>query len=163
MQKDFMIQFAAHSGIYSLEAEQFIPTSIEKAWEFFSLPQNLAKITPKKMGFVITNSPDKVAHPGQIITYKIAIFPLIKSNWVTEITQVKDRSYFVDEQRFGPYAMWHHEHIFSETKGGVLMKDRIHFKLPMGFLGRIAYQLFVRRQLRQIFEHRFKTVENYFK
>ena len=158
-----MIQFKKHSGIYTLRAEQTIDLSLEKAWNFFSSPENLEKITPTHMGFKITSTVDKKAYAGQIITYKVGVLPGIKINWVTEITQVKDNHFFIDEQCFGPYKMWHHEHWFEELPNGkTLMKDKISYKIPFGFIGHIAQTIFIKKQLKGIFKHRFTTLENVF-
>ena len=158
-----MINFRKHSGIYTLETEQELQIPLSKAWDYFSSPENLAKITPPKMGFNITSKVDKKAYQGQIITYKVSPVPLVKTNWVTEITQVKEQAFFIDEQRFGPYKMWHHEHWFMELPNGkTLMKDKISYKMPFGFLGHIAQALFVKKQLKTIFEYRFVTLEKMF-
>lgn len=149
-----MIKFKTHSGIYTLEVEQFLKLSLAEAWDFFSSPGNLSKITPEQMGFRITSGIPGKMYEGQIITYKVSPFSGIRTNWVTEITQVSEGHYFVDEQRFGPYRMWHHVHLFEEQNGGVLMTDRVSYKLPFGFLGRIAHSLFVKNQLKQIFTFR---------
>ena len=101
-------------------------------------------------------------YPGQIITYKVSILPGIKANWVTEITYVRDREYFVDEQRFGPYSMWHHEHHFEEISDGVLMKDKVSYKLPFGFLGRLVHPIIIKPQLNKIFSYRFEILEEMF-
>jgi len=154
-----MISFKSHSGIYTLEVKQFLTISLAEAWDFFSSPGNLSKITPDHMGFIITSGTPEKMYPGQIITYKVAPFPGLKTNWVTEITHVTDQSFFVDEQRFGPYRMWHHEHHFEVQRNGVLMTDRVSYKLPFGIFGRIAHALFVRRQLKQIFEFRIVAME----
>lgn len=158
-----MMNFKKHSGIYTLETEQELNISLAKAWNYFSSPENLAKITPPKMGFNITSKVDKKAYQGQIITYKVSPVPFIKTNWVTEITQVKEQEFFIDEQRFGPYAMWHHEHWFEElANGNTLMKDKISYKIPFGFLGHIAQTIFIKKQLKTIFEYRFITLEKMF-
>lgn len=149
-----MIKFKAHSGVYTLEVKQLLAVSLAEAWNFFSSPGNLSKITPEYMGFRITSETSGKMYRGQIITYKVSPFPGIKTNWVTEITQVSEGHYFVDEQRFGPYLMWHHEHRFEEQSGGVLMTDRVSYKLPFGFVGRMAHELFVKNRLRQIFTFR---------
>ncbi|MGB0892354.1 MAG: SRPBCC family protein, partial [Flavobacteriaceae bacterium] len=155
-----MIQFKKHSGIYTLTAEQTIDVSLEKAWIFFSSPENLEKITPSHMRFQITSKVDKKAYKGQIITYKVGILPGVKSNWVTEITQVKNKHFFIDEQRFGPYKMWHHEHWFEELPDGkTLMKDKISYKIPFGILGHLVQSIFIKKQLKRIFEYRFITLE----
>ncbi|CAM1368099.1 conserved hypothetical protein [Tenacibaculum litopenaei] len=158
-----MIEFKAHSGIYTLYTEQVLNISLKEAWSFFSVPQNLQKITPEHMGFQITSSVDKSAYAGQIITYKVGILPGIKQNWVTEITQVQDEEFFIDEQRFGPYSMWHHEHWFYELADGTtLMKDKISYKIPMGILGKLAQKLFIKKQLKTIFSYRYATLEKMF-
>lgn len=158
-----MIHFKKHSGIYTLSTEQILNVPLDEAWDFFSSPENLQKITPAHMGFQITSEVDKKAYAGQIITYKVGILPGIKSSWVTEITQVKENEFFIDEQRFGPYAMWHHEHWFEALPDGkTLMKDKISYKIPFGFLGHIAQSIFIKRQLKGIFEHRYKTLEKLF-
>lgn len=157
------INITKQSGIYTMTSKQVLPISLEKAWEFFSNPKNLDIITPNDMDFTITNNPPNYTYQGQIITYKIGIFPLIKNNWVTEITHYIDKKFFVDEQRFGPYAMWHHEHHFEETKDGkVLMSDIVNFKLPMGIFGDLLAGFFVKNKVRKIFEGRFKILENLF-
>jgi ligand-binding SRPBCC domain-containing protein len=152
------------SGIYTLTSEQVLPISLDTAWDFFSTPKNLDKITPAEMKFNITNNPPDKTYPGQIITYKIGILPFVKSNWVTEITQLKDREFFVDEQRFGPYAMWHHEHHFekiSETE--TLMTDLLNFKMPLGALGDLLAGSLVLNKVKFIFESRFKILSDYFR
>lgn len=102
------------------------------------------------------------AYAGQIIRYQINVLPFIPVHWVTEITQVKEPFHFIDEQRFGPYALWHHQHHFEEVKGGVLMTDEVNYAIPFGILGRFAHWLFVAKEVNRIFEHRFRTLEDYF-
>lgn len=158
-----MLTFKKHSGIYTLETKQELNIPLVKAWDYFSSPENLANITPKEMGFNITSKVDKKAYTGQIITYKVGILPFIKSNWVTEITAVKDKAFFIDEQRFGPYDMWHHEHWFEELpNGNTLMKDKISYKIPFGILGHLAQALFIKSQLKKIFTYRYTTLETLF-
>lgn len=157
-----MIEFRSHSGIYTLRVSQWLNISMNEAWEFFSSPGNLAKITPPHMGFVITSGNPAKMFAGQIITYKVSPIPGIKTNWVTEITHVDEQQYFVDEQRFGPYSMWHHEHHFEIQDNGILMTDRVSYKLPFGFLGKIAHWLFVKKQLQQIFDYREEVLKKTF-
>ncbi len=145
-------------SFYSLKTEQKLPISLQEAWDFFSSPKNLSKITPKHMGFIITNQPSETMFEGQIITYKVSPLLGIKINWMTEITTVKDNEYFIDEQRFGPYSLWHHRHHFYEIDGGIKMIDEVNYKLPFGFLGSIAHRLFVRKKLKSIFEYREKVL-----
>ena len=149
--------------IYRINRTQFLPITLSEAWEFFSTPKNLAKITPEHMGFQILyiSGGDKT-YAGQIIQYKVNVLPEIKINWVTEITQVKKLHHFIDEQRFEPYALWHHQHQFKEVKGGVEMMDEVNYALPLGWLGGMAHWIFVKGEVCRIFEHRFIVVEKYF-
>ncbi|AZI67876.1 hypothetical protein EIB71_09450 [Kaistella daneshvariae] len=157
------INLTKQSGIYTLTSEQVMPLSLEKAWEFFTLPTNLDKITPKEMEFRITNNPPNKTYKGQIITYKIGALPFIKSNWITEITHLEEQKFFVDEQRFGPYAMWHHEHHFKAvSENEVLMTDIVNFKLPFGIFGDLIAGNYVRNKVKFIFESRYKILEKTF-
>ena len=140
------------SKVNTLENFQFLPISASEAWDYFSNPENLKDLTPPYLGMAIeSGSGSKKIFPGQIIQYRIKPLLGIPLNWVTEITHVQEGEFFVDEQRFGPYAFWHHAHFFREIPGGVEMRDLVHYKLPLGFLGRWANRLFVRRQLEAIF------------
>jgi ligand-binding SRPBCC domain-containing protein len=143
---------------YSLKTELNIPISISEAWTFFSSPKNLSKITPEQMGFIITNETADNMFQGQIITYKVSPLLGIKINWMTEITTVKQNEYFIDEQRFGPYSLWHHRHHFYEIDGGVKMIDEVNYKLPFGFIGSIAHALFIKKKLQSIFDYREKVL-----
>tara|TARA_B110000503_G_scaffold98635_1_gene147802 strand:- start:108 stop:596 length:489 start_codon:yes stop_codon:yes gene_type:complete len=148
------MEFSRHSGIYRLCTQQFLPISQEAAWRFFSAPQNLQKITPENLDFRITSPESGEAYLGQIITYSIFLNKIFKMNWVTEITHIAKGTSFVDEQRFGPYKMWHHLHKMEKVDGGVLMTDIVHFKLPFSLIAPIVYSLFVKRKLTEIFNYR---------
>ena len=150
-------------AIYTLTVNQKIPVSIEQLWEFISSPKNLKKITPDYMGFEVTaeNLPEKM-YPGMIITYKVSPFLGLKLTWVTEISQVREPEYFVDEQRIGPYKFWHHQHKVKAINGGILMSDIVHYVPPFGFLGRMANSLFIRKQLMEIFNFRRNKLEEIF-
>lgn len=150
------------SGIYHFEVVQQLNTTLHEAWEFFSNPKNLQKITPDNVGFSIQKLDGEKMYEGQIITYKIKLFPFYKANWVTEIKYVDFEKSFIDEQLFGPYRLWHHKHSFEEVDGKVEMTDSIHFKLPLGFIGRLAYPLLVKPRLEKIFSFRFNYLENKF-
>ncbi|MDB3906567.1 SRPBCC family protein [Crocinitomicaceae bacterium] len=154
------MEFFEHSGLYSLHTEQFLPITLDEAWHFFSTPQNLQKLTPGDLDFKITSPKMGGVYQGQMITYNIKIFPVFPTKWVTEITSVEDRKYFIDEQRFGPYKLWHHQHHFKEVKGGVIMNDIIHFKLPFSLLAPLAYKLFVKKKLREIFTFRMEVLDD---
>lgn len=156
------MEIKKHSGIYTLFSTQSLPISKEIAWEFLSDPKNLSKITPKEMGFLITSPEVKPMYEGQIISYKVSPIKGIKSNWVTEITKVEKNKYFIDEQRFGPYAMWHHEHILEEIEGGVKMIDKISYKIPFGFIGDLFTSSMIKSQLKKIFAHREQSLEEQF-
>jgi ligand-binding SRPBCC domain-containing protein len=149
---------------YALKLTQNIPISLDEAWDFFSSPLNLAKITPAEMRFVVTSeyNGDTKMYPGMIITYKVSPLFGIKLNWMTEITHVDDHKYFVDEQRFGPYALWHHQHHFKEIPGGVQMTDILHYAVPFGIVGRLANNILVGKEVRKIFNYRVNAVENLF-
>ena len=151
------------SKVYSLKTIQHIPISLDTAWDFFSNPGNLKDITPIDMGFnVISQHHGEKMYAGQIIEYKVSPVLGIPIYWMTEITHVEDKKYFVDEQRFGPYSLWHHQHHFKEVNGGVEMTDIVHYKMPFWFLGDIANSLFVSRQLKAIFDYRYIKVEEMF-
>ena len=140
--------------LYQIKTQQKLPISIEKAWDFFSNPKNLKKITPEEMSFEIISGAEKSIYPGQIIQYNVSPIFGIKLRWVTEITHVIDNKYFVDEQRFGPYSLWHHKHFFKEIKGGILMEDVVDYKIPLGWLGQLAHFIFVKNRLKKIFKFR---------
>ena len=148
------------SKVYSLHTIQNMPISLEEAWGFFSIPANLAKITPDHMGFnIISKHHGEKMYPGQIIEYTVKPLLGIPLYWMTEITHVQEGKYFVDEQRFGPYSLWHHQHHFTAIQGGVRMEDIVHYKIPLGILGDIANTIMVKKQLQGIFDYRFKAVE----
>jgi len=140
--------------LYQLHSKQYFPISQQKAWDFLSSPANLKTITPEHMGFNILSGADRPMFAGQIIQYKVSPFPFYSTKWVTEITHVKEGEYFVDEQRFGPYALWHHKHFIKTIEGGVEMEDIIDYKIPFGILGQLAHPIIVKKQLRQIFAYR---------
>ena len=148
---------------YQFKREQFLKTDIDTIWDFASSPANLKEITPDEMLFDITSEdPPEKMYPGMIITYVVSPLLGIKTNWVTEITQVKDKHFFIDEQRIGPYAMWHHQHFFDVQDGGVLMRDIITYQPPFGFLGVIANTIIIKNQLNKIFQYRWDVLERKF-
>ncbi|QIE60818.1 SRPBCC family protein [Rasiella rasia] len=140
--------------IYTLRSTQALPISKDAAWAFLSDPKNLKVITPGYMGFDIISGADRPMYAGQIIQYIVTPLLGIKTKWVTEITHVKDNSYFVDEQRFGPYALWHHKHFIKEIEGGVEMEDIIDYKVPFGWLGQLIQPFLVKPKLAEIFDYR---------
>ena len=131
-------------------------------WDFFSDPKNLSKITPQSMGFIVrTELPDKM-YEGLMIEYTVRPMLGIPMNWITEIKTVKNHSFFVDEQRKGPYKIWHHEHHFKEVEGGVEMTDIVSYELPLGFLGRLMHPILVKNKLKEIFDYRRQKVDELF-
>ncbi|AZQ65209.1 hypothetical protein EI427_23635 [Flammeovirga pectinis] len=147
-------------AFYQFKREQLINASVDEVWDFISSPRNLKEITPDYMGFDVTSTdiPEKM-YEGMIITYKVSPLLGFKMDWMTEITKVRDKEYFVDEQRVGPYNIWHHQHILKEVKDGVLMKDIVTYAPPFGPLGAIANTLMIRSKLEEIFAYRKKVVE----
>ncbi|MER3428052.1 MAG: hypothetical protein C4334_08105 [Pyrinomonas sp.] len=148
--------------IHRLHFTQRLPIGLDEAWRFFSDPRNLPVITPPWLNFRITSEIPEKMYAGLIITYRVS--PLLgwPVGWVTEITHVAEPRLFVDEQRFGPYRFWHHQHIFDETPDGVEMQDIVHYALPFGPLGQLANSLVVRQKLHDIFNFRRLTLERLF-
>ncbi|PTS93690.1 hypothetical protein DBR11_24760 [Pedobacter sp. HMWF019] len=149
---------------YHIEFYQNIPVNLKQAWDFFSSPLNLQKITPSDMRFKVTSpiKENQKMYPGMIITYKISPISGLRLNWMTEITHMKEESYFIDEQRFGPYKFWHHQHHFKPIDGGIIMHDILTYSLPLGILGQIANSVFVANKLQQIFIYRKEKIKELF-
>ncbi len=146
-----------------LKSQQWLPINLDEAWEFFSSPKNLNEITPEDMLFEIKSDViDKKMYPGMFIVYSIRPLMNIPMRWVTEITHVEEKKFFVDEQRVGPYNIWHHEHHFEEKDGGVLMTDILHYDVGKSILGWLASQLFVDKKVRNIFEYRSQILDKRF-
>jgi len=136
-----------------------LPIGLEKAWEFFSDPRNLERITPPSLGIEITSDLPARMHPGMIVVYRVRPFAGVPVRWVTEITHVREPVLFVDEQRFGPYRFWQHQHHFREIDGGVEVTDRVHYALPLGFAGWLLGGAVVRRRMAEIFAFRKRFLE----
>ena len=148
--------------IFTLHKKQNLPITVNQAWAFLSSPINLKTITPDYMGFNIISGADKPMFAGQIIQYIVTPVLGIKTKWVTEIKHVIHNQYFVDEQRFGPYVLWHHKHFIKEIEGGVEMEDIIDYKLPFGFLGSLLHPILVKPKLEEIFNYRAEKLEELF-
>lgn len=164
-------------AVFSLISTQNIPGTPDKIWSFFADPANLPMITPPYMQFRILPPPGAASsvpqinagqipasqiYAGQIIEYKLRPLPWLSTYWMTEITQVREGQYFVDEQRHGPYRLWHHQHHFKPIQNGVEMTDIVHYAIPYGIIGDFANALFVRKQLQEIFQYRYRQVESIF-
>jgi ligand-binding SRPBCC domain-containing protein len=148
--------------VYHIKRTQRLPITRQQAWDFFSSPANLEEITPARIKFRIISFSGKRMYAGQVIHYKIQILPLWSVTWITEITQVDEPNFFVDDQLAGPYALWRHQHTFRAVEGGVEMTDEVRYAIPLGFIGRLANWLFVEREVNAIFDFRFTTLEQYF-
>jgi len=148
--------------MYQLKTTQFIPATMKESWDYFSSPRNLKEITPPGMGFNIkTDLPAKM-YEGMMIEYKVTPLLGIPMTWITEIKAVKEGEFFIDEQRKGPYAIWHHEHHFKEVDGGVEMTDIVSYEVPFGILGKLVHPIIVKPKLDQIFNYRTKRVDEIF-
>ncbi len=148
--------------MYQLKRTQFIQADLQTCWKYFSAPANLHTITPNYIDFRVHTSVPEEMYEGLIIRYTIRPILRIPLTWISEIKTVKGETYFIDEQRKGPYKMWHHEHHFKEVEGGVEMTDIISYIMPLGFIGKLVHWLFVRKQLEGIFDYRIKKVDELF-
>jgi len=149
--------------MYQLRKTQNIPISVSEAWDFFSKPDNLAKITPEYMNFKILSKSDAgEMYPGMFITYTVSPLFHLSLNWATEITQIKQHKYFIDNQVKGPYKIWHHEHHFKAIDGGTEMRDVLFYDMPYGFLGRLVHKLFIQKRVEEIFEFRERKIKELF-
>jgi ligand-binding SRPBCC domain-containing protein len=148
--------------MYQLKRTQFINSDIKTCWDFFSSPNNLKVITPPYMGFEVKTEVPSIMYEGLMIAYTVRPLFGIPMSWVTEIKTVKENQFFVDEQRQGPYTIWHHEHHFKEVEGGVEMTDIVSYVLPFGILGKLVHPIIVRKKLEEIFAYRFKKVDEIF-
>lgn len=149
--------------MYQLKKIQSIPISVKEAWDFFSQPDNLAKITPDYMNFKILTRPEAVEmYPGMIITYKVSPLLNLSLNWGTEITQIKEYKYFIDNLVKGPFRIWHHEHRFKEINGGTEMKDILFYDVPYGFIGRLIHKFLIKKRVDEIFNYREQKIKELF-
>jgi len=146
--------------IRTLHREQFVPGDPARIWDFFATPHNLNELTPPGLSFAIIGDVAPRMYAGQMIAYRVGILPGVKVRWLTEITHVREGEYFVDEQRIGPYRLWHHEHRFAPSSDGrgVTMTDRITYDPGWGPLGAVVDALWISRQLAGIFDHRSRAV-----
>ena len=151
------------SKVYSLFSRQHVPATLDEVWAFFSDARNLLAVTPPHLNLKVTNEVwGQTVYAGQVMTYKVKPLLGIPLSWMTEITHVEEKSYFVDEQRKGPYKLWHHQHHFRAVEGGVEMTDLVHYRLPFGPLGSIAHGLIVKEELEKIFTYRYQKIVELF-
>ena len=140
--------------IYTLHKKLKLPITLDQAWNFLSNPKNLKTITPNSMNFQMVSVVDRPLYTGQIIQYTVTPLLGIKAKWVSEITHIEEKKYFVDVQMYGPYALWHHKHFIKEVEGGVEMEDIIDYKVPLGILGQLVHPILVKPKLEEIFSYR---------
>ncbi len=149
--------------IYHKKWKTIVPGEMDEVWEFFCDPDNLQRITPRYMKFEIQSDSKGIKmYPGMLILYKVSPLANIPLDWVTEITSIRHHEYFIDEQRSGPYALWHHEHRFAQVPGGVEMTDILHYAVPFGFLGRLLNNVMISSRIDHIFEYRQKAIDEIF-
>ena len=149
--------------VYQFKQSQFIPADLTTVWDFFSSPKNLKAITPPEMNFeVLEITGGEKMYAGQMISYKVSPLPFVRVRWVTEIKNVEYKRYFTDEQKVGPFALWYHQHFFSELNNGVLMTVEISYAIPFGILGRIANRMVVEKQVGNIFNYRTERIKSHF-
>jgi ligand-binding SRPBCC domain-containing protein len=157
-----LINHIKEAAMYQLKSVQTIQTDLNTAWDFFSSPKNLQVITPDYMGFIIQGELPEKMYEGMFISYKVSPFLGIKLDWTTEITHIRELSFFVDEQRVGPYKIWHHEHHFKETSQGIEMTDIVSYLPPFGILGKLVQPVLIAPKLKEIFDFRYRKVEELF-
>jgi ligand-binding SRPBCC domain-containing protein len=148
--------------IRRLVREQFLPGQPELVWEFFATPRNLDTLTPPNLRFRIVGDVAPRMFAGQLIEYRIGLLPGVWTRWLTEITHMREGEYFVDEQRIGPYRLWHHEHHFAPAPGGVRMTDRVTYEVGWGPAGWLAERLWVAREVEKIFDYRAQRIAELF-
>ena len=158
------VQIIKHEGgLYTLYAKQTVNEERGVLWDFFRKPTNLNKLTPEDVHFKIKSGKSDNFYEGKIISYKIKPFKLLALNWVTEISQVKEGSYFIDNQIFGPYKMWHHEHHFkSNSNGTTEIIDKVKYKIPFYIVGKLMHKIFIKKKLLSIFNFRQEQINNLF-
>lgn len=150
--------------VFRIEKSTFVHGSPEAVWDFFSTPLNLNEITPRDMSFeILSELEGQKMYPGMIINYIVRPVLNIPMRWTTEITHCDEGKLFVDEQRFGPYAFWHHKHFFEPVNAELVkMTDVVDYAIGYGFVGRLANSLYIRKKLESIFEYRNQTISNFF-
>lgn len=154
--------YAGSTMIHQFTQKQTIPAPIDVVWDYFATPRNLNQMTPPQMNFEIIQGGEDAMYAGQMIEYTVELMKGIKTRWLTEITHVEPGSFFIDEQRIGPYRLWHHEHHFRSVQDGVKMTDKITYALPFGPIGNLVHALWVKGQLEKIFNFRFHKVGELF-
>jgi ligand-binding SRPBCC domain-containing protein len=149
--------------MYQYKTQQWLPVTIKQAWDFFSSPKNLSRITPPELDFkVLTPNLDNTIYNGMLIDYSVKPIFGISMNWTTEIINVSKQEYFTDKQLKGPYRIWKHTHYFEEENGGIMMTDEVNYQLPFGIIGSLLHRLLIRSKIESIFEYRRTTLTKIF-
>ena len=148
--------------IHRLVRQQVVSANLDVVWDYFASPKNLDEMTPPDMKFKILSGGEEAMYLGQLIEYRVQIMPMVSSRWLTEIAHLEEKTFFVDEQRLGPYQFWYHEHRFEPVKGGTKISDRVTYALPFGPLGELVHAIWVDRRLQYIFNYRRDKVNTLF-
>lgn len=150
-------------AIFQISRRTDIAASLDQVWDFFARPENLDRLTPPDLSFRIVSADTGRMYSGQIIEYRIRIFPLLRVRWLTEIKHVAEGQYFVDEQRIGPYKFWYHEHRFESLPNGrVRMQDLVNYDVGLGWIGVLVNTLVLKRRLNYIFDYRQRVIAQVF-
>lgn len=147
--------------MHTLTREQFVPADRDEVFAFFARPENLSRLTPPGLGFVILTPRPVAMEPGALIDYTIRVFGF-RLRWTTLISEIDPGRSFVDEQSKGPYSSWRHTHLFGEAPGGTVVRDEVRYALPLGPIGELAHALAVKRRLRSIFDFRERAIAEIF-
>ena len=150
------------SKIHQIHSELTIQTDLDTAWDFIRSPKNLDLITPDDMVFEIVSDLPEEMHEGLLVEYRVGIPMIGKQTWLSELKHIRERHSFVDEQLIGPYKLWVHYHEISEVEGGVRFVDHVNYVMPLGPLGAIARAIYVKRELKRIFDYRTKAMIRHF-
>ena len=145
-----------------IQTVQRLPIQLEEAWDFFTSPKNLRLITPHWLDFQLNQEPPEYMHPGTIISATIRPFPVYSTNWISEITHIRPPQFYITEQRFGPFKMWHHEHHFTAIDDGVEIEDIIMYGMHFGKIGSLFHNVFIRKKLHDAFSFRAQALEQRF-
>jgi len=148
--------------LFQLKQKITLNTTMKEAWDFFSNPRNVKVVTPPKLNMTITSELPDTMYEGMIISYKVHPILNIPLTWVTEITKIIPNKLFIDEQRHGPYKMWHHEHFFREVDNGIEVEDLVSYIMPFGPLGILVQKLHVQMELESVFDYRTKVLKEKF-
>ncbi len=144
--------------IHTLKRRQFLPRPLDEVFSFFKKPENLSLLTPSSLHFQILTPSPVPMNAGSVIDYIITVSGM-EMHWTTVIAEYEPPYRFVDVQLRGPYAFWHHTHLFEAgDDGGVWMTDEVRYAMPYGWAGEFVHLLWVEKQLNRIFDFRAHIV-----